>query len=820
MRRRSQVFLLVIGAAAALLLSAAALGAGVLTTEQAVITGGGSQQNPAIAVDPDSPLRAAVVAEDSSVVGPFPRTATASAIDWSGALWPAAALPHPGQSLSAGQPDITWGIDNPNSGSGPGGENVYLVEEASTSNSICTPGNDGVFFSSSDDGGAHWDTALPVTSGASNSETIEPTIAVDRSSGRLYVAYTKVTFADANCSGGPVDSEIFLIYANRPNNGNPPSWLPLRRVSPLATSGSAHYRSPSLAVLPDGRVIVAFRNDANAQVETETCTFLPTPPASNYCGAPTAGLVGASTVVGNVGGSGLPAPSVVAAGGRVTVAWSAPSGDAVRTFAAMSTDGGTTFGSAQQIDPDGGGNQFNPRLAATADGRVDAAYLWDPAGTGVVNATTASAAAPLPGATTEAWGNPVTVQAVGTPTAAGIGRLGVATANAISPLPATVVAFTDSSSGSQDVHVVGLLHGTTAPVIDASATRTLGKNVPTIVTVKAIDADGDPLTWSVGGQPDDPGSSVSVENPARGDFTFKAANNVRSDSFEAIATDGVPGHEVQATINVNVVNDPPKVTCTLLVVTKDQPRPIPVSECVSDPNHDPVTMDLDGATGGSVERVAGVWRFVPTTGSTTSGSVVIHASDPTVTIPGVRVPITIITPPGSSTLDVPEAGKTYTVAVGAAVRMAGTAVDAEGKSVLPLWTFSDTKTSATGTRVAHRFRRPGTFTVMATAGDKTAKMKAVVLRRAVEVVGAPKVVDGVLQVTVRTRAAGLLLLKADSRSQTIRVPAGLTRQTLRIQVTTGPLVRLTLRITPNKKTPTLKVLTIRRLVMVSPVSVG
>jgi hypothetical protein len=95
-----------------------------------------------------------------------------------------------------------------------------------------------------------------------------------------------------------------------------------------------------------------------------------------------------------------------------------------------------------------------------------------------------------------------------------------------------------------------------------------------------------------------------------------------------------------------------------------------------------------------------------------------------------------------------------------------------------------------------------------------------VLRRAVEVVGAPKVIAGVLQVTVRTRTAGQLLLKADSRSQTIRVPAGLTRQTLHIQVTTGPLVRLTLRITPDKKTPKLKVITIRRLVMVSPLSAG
>ena len=41
-------------------------------------------------------------------------------------------------------------------------------------------------------------------------------------------------------------------------------------------------------------------------------------------------------------------------------------------------DGGVTFGAPQQIDPDQGGNQFNPGLAATAAGRVDVAYLWDP----------------------------------------------------------------------------------------------------------------------------------------------------------------------------------------------------------------------------------------------------------------------------------------------------------------------------------------------------------------------------------------------------------------------------------------------------------
>ena len=104
----------------------------------------------------------------------------------------------------------------------------------------------------------------------------------------------------------------------------------------------------------------------------------------------------------------------------------------------------------------GSGNQIAPRLAATAAGRVDVAYLWD-AGNGGVQATVASANPPLPGETTEAWAQPVVVQAIPASSAtpvpgqlAPLGRgLGIATTSvptAASPLAATVVAFTDTQT--------------------------------------------------------------------------------------------------------------------------------------------------------------------------------------------------------------------------------------------------------------------------------------------------------------------------------------------------------------------------------------
>jgi len=577
-------------------------------------------------------------------------------------------------------------------------------------------------------------------------------------------------------------------------------------------------------------VIIASRNDTNGMIETETCVT-PTPPSGNYCGS-SAGFVGPSTVVGDAtspalvsGVAGPPTPSVVAAGSRVTVAWHATLGDAVRAFAAMSTDNGVTFGPPQQIDPDGGGNQIAPRLAATADGRVDVAYLWDPLASGVVAATSASAGPPLPGATTEAWGNPVVVQAAGASATAGIPglaplgrRLGIATANAISPLPATVVAFTDSSSGSQDVHVVGLLHGTSAPVITTQSVSA-SKAVTTIVQVKATDADGDPLTWSTGAQPTTPGSSVSTADQARGEFAFSAANKVTTDSFEAVATDGVPGHEVRAVINVNVHNDPPKITCTGLVTHVDTRVAVLPSDCVTDPNHDPVTIELSNPDNGTVERVAGVWYFVPKPKSTDTGSFTLDASDGLASAQPATVLVTVASVTGAVTLNVERPGQTRTIATGMALRISGSAVVApKGEPQTISWNFGDKTPVVQGPKVSHRYLLPGLHMLTASAGDKlfkkTVAIKVMVLRRAVEVVGTPRVVDGVLQVTVRTRAAGRLLLRADSRSRTVTVPATPVVQALRIQVTTGPLVRMTLRLTPSKKAPRLRVFKVQRLVMV------
>jgi hypothetical protein len=183
------------------------------------------------------------------------------------------------------------------------------------------------------------------------------------------------------------------------------------------------------------------------------------------------------------------------------------------------------------------------------------------------------------------------------------------------------------------------------------------------------------------------------------------------------------------------------------------------------------------------------------------------------------ITVTIVANIGTTTIDVRNAGKRRTIARGLALRFSGTASNAQNPQLTLTWVFGDGTPDARGRNVAHRFRREGSYTVKAQASGASVSIKVLVRRRAVEVVGAPQIADGVMTLRVRTRVAGKLSLRVDSRSRTISVPSASKLQTLSIQVTTGPLVRLSLRLRPTKATA-LPGLTVRRLVLVSPLSAG
>ena len=469
-----------------------------------------------------------------------------------------------------------------------------------------------------------------------------------RATGRVYVASSALV-GRARLRRRADSSQIWLAYSD--NEGF--SWT-TRRASPLA--GTATIAVPRSTCLPDGRVVVAFRNDAtpSPQIETETCVS-PTPRGQHpLCGGG-ASAVGPSTVVGDASAPGLvsglvgpPTPSVVAAGGRVTVAWHASAANGVRAVAAMSTDGGATFGPAQQIDPFGPGNQVAPQLAATAGGRVDAAYLWDSGGG--VQATVVSAGPrsrarpPRPGHSPSSCRQPPPARRRRPSPARRrrSARLGLATAavhrrarrpRAWSRSPARRRVRTCASSGSC----------TGRRSDDRRSTVKASKNTTTSVHVDGRDEDGDPLTWSTGAQPSATASRVTSRIP-------RAATSRSAPPTSRAPT---PSRRSRTTAcRVTRRGDdhrqhrqrPARRSIARRSYAREDtpPRTCDVLACVSDPNQDPLTVDLDGAQGGKVERVAGTWRFVPASQSIAPGSFLLHVRDNDPDTPAVTARMTVV----------------------------------------------------------------------------------------------------------------------------------------------------------------------------------
>ena len=191
--------------------------------------------------------------------------------------------------------------------------------------------------------------------------------------------------------------------------------------------------------------------------------------------------------------------------------------------------------------------------------------------------------------------------------------------------------------------------------------------------------------------------------PRAAHFAFKAAN-IGPDTFDAIATDGVPGHEVRATINVNVVNDPPKITCSSLIARQGQAPPDPGLR-LRQGSQRRSRHDRPRRRQGRHRR-AGRWRLAVRAHDRHSIAVrLVH--DARVrrrlhsAIPAI-VPITIITPPGRTRSTCPDDGKTlHGRELALAVRMAGTAVDPAGDPYEPIWKFGDTTPTP---RLARRSR--------------------------------------------------------------------------------------------------------------------
>ena len=468
MRRRPHVLVLVLGAAAALLLSAPALSAPPPLVAGAAGADGdaGHPAQPGDRDRPADPALRVVVADDGNAGAAVPAHRHGERRPTGGAAWSAAA----GRSRTrarhrAGQADVAWGVDARRPS-----RNVYLVETgAATGGGLCST-----------------DARHPLLGlrgrrrhlrhAAAGRPRLELAGAVDRApvgagdrDRRPHLRRLHRAQVGRRELQRSADSRsIRLIYSDderrhtgrrrggsrrsRPRRPLPESLGAQsprrpRRSSPSATTRRRARRSrPRRARRSPRPPATLLRRRARPpSVRARSSATRPPP-----------------RVVSGV--AGPPTPSVIAAGGRVVVAWHASAGADVRAFAAMSTDNGATLRTGQQIDPH----------RAREPGRAASSPRPPPGGSTSPTSGTRAAAAcrrrpsrrtrrsraprPRPGRSPSSCRGsrrrlrPRSSASPRHSDAASASRRRTCPA---SPLPATVVAFTDTSAGGQDVHVDG-----------------------------------------------------------------------------------------------------------------------------------------------------------------------------------------------------------------------------------------------------------------------------------------------------------------------------------------------------------------------------
>ena len=297
-------------------------------------------------------------------------------------------------------------------------------------------------------------------------------------------------------------------------------------------------------------------------------------------------------------------------------------------------------------------------------------------------------------------------------------------------------------------------------------------------------------------------------------FTFKAAGqgrhgHVRGDHHRRRA-----GARGTALINVDVVNDPPVIKCTASLHSRTRrwtsrsPTASAIRTAIPSPRPDRPRRR-------NVERVAGVWRFIPRRKELPRAPSCWTL--PTATRQSKQlITVTIVKRGRQHHARWAEARKAE-IARGMALRFAGRA-SARGAAPLYQWTFGDGSPSGRGTEVAHRFRREGSFTVKARRAGRRLDQGART-PPAVELIGAPDIADGVMTLRVRTRVRASFAARGQPLADDLR--AGRAPRCRRCASRSRPArsSRLTLRLRPTKSTA-LPGLSVRRLVLVAPQAAG
>ncbi len=784
-----------------------------------------AQVGPAVAVNPlgGSPnIDAAIVATDwrNGVGQPISAVTSGSIVATTGATtWgPQSALPHTGQDLSLGQPDITWGPGN----------KVYAVEvsrDATDPGNPCAAGA-GIYLFVSANGGDTWAPPFEVLSNNANQALTDPSIAYDAVTSRIYIAYTKTDSCGAQ-PGDPGSSSVIRLVTLPRDDGV--GAQPQSAVSQSANGLPLFVRS-SVAVLPGGFVEVAYYDAGTNQVLASSCSPGTAGNGPNCLSAPPVTIDASAKEPSPI--NGLPvhvSPRVATdATGRVVVTWAemTPASN-MDVFSSTSRNGGASFGPPQVVSGDGGtSNQIDPSIAMTSGGRADIAFLdsrYDPTGYRV-----AVAASNRPGGSSqvETWSKSVAVESTtitpAAPTSPGQpslgGQVGVAEIPRPSGPPWTLVAWTDTrnvtggSPHNEDVYSTVLLHGATPPT-GQDETWPVPRNVATVVPFAASDAEADPLTYSIA-----QGGSAGTATISDGNvpsFTYDAPPTNGTDVVKVDVFDGV--NHSTLTVNLNIVNMAPVIDCTLSTPV-DKPIAITVDECVTDANKDPLTLTGANPQYGQIQNAANVVTFTPTPGFQGTAAVTLTASDGTdSTLKTVDIQVGT---PGDVPVEI--AGSSARVAFTDQpinLKATPTVTGADPSAIDWRYNGENAKPSDKGPSVWHLFSRAGTYTVFASVGTgPPASVHVFVSKPPLSIKRTLLGADGMMQLRVHLGASGKLavvLLGVNGARQT-RVKLKKGTHMLRMRVPASARARGTLIVKLTFSETNGRVHKLRRAVMLPP----
>ena len=146
------------------------------------------------------------------------------------------------------------------------------------------------------------------------------------------------------------------------------------------------------------------------------------------------------------------------------------------------------------------------------------------------------------------------------------------------------------------------------PVISSSASFSINEGETNVGQVSATDADGDSISYSIGGSD---ASALTIDSSS-GVLTFNSApdfDTKSSYSITATASDGENAADQNVTIDINNVNENAPTFTSTSTFNVDENQTLVGTVVATDPDGDTITYSVSGNDAFSIDESSGVLTF-------------------------------------------------------------------------------------------------------------------------------------------------------------------------------------------------------------------